>query len=125
MPLELSLRPATGVQRYLITIGDADFFLRIKYFKLAESVYLDIADADEQPIVSGVRCVFGFPFTIYNRDPRLPGGTFSMVRSESRDDRCAIADVGFDVKLYHWTDEELTADAVAADAEVLNVVPLP
>jgi hypothetical protein len=55
-------------------MSDADYTLVFRYNFREERYYMDILDAEESPIVLGVKLLTNWKIFRYYKDPRMPAG---------------------------------------------------
>ena len=112
MPIQIASFPALSTAAQVVTIGQAQYRVGLRWSYPMQAWYLDLADGDDVPIMQGARLSPGWSPTfglVCNVDM---GGMFAVNGA----DGYAQAALGSQLTLWWWTQAELQAlaDAVAA-----------
>lgn len=77
-------------------LGDSDYTLKFRYNFREERYYMDILDAEEVPIVLGVKLLTNWKIFRYYRDPRLPTGELIVTTLTNDDTPPKLGELGED-----------------------------
>jgi hypothetical protein len=107
----------------VVTLGDAQYVVRLTYRQRCSSWYLDLFDSEENPLVVGRRISPGWPPLVALQIDGLPDGLFIVVGR----DGYAEADLGTALQLHFYSADELAAaadaDAEEDDGVLVEIVP--
>lgn len=74
--LALPLRNDVPYFDFFVELEGVTYGFAFRWNHRAKAWFVDLKDADDQPIVSGARVVVDFPLFIRSADPRRPPGLF-------------------------------------------------
>ena len=101
---------------YTIALEGRDYVLRFVYSERCGDWHLSIFDADESPIVTGIRVVSNFPLLHRLNDARLPPGMLIALDMGRVAKDPGLEDFGARVRLAYLSAEDIAA-ALAVCAE--------
>jgi hypothetical protein len=97
--VQLPTRTDLGLYRMEVDLDGATFQFAFRFNEREGFWYFDLADADGEPIKSGVKVVTGFPLARLVRDLRRPPGEFTAVDTADTDREAGLEDLGDEVVL--------------------------
>jgi hypothetical protein len=105
----------------VVTLGDAQYVVRLTYRQRCSSWYLDLFDSEENALVVGRRISPGWPPFVALQIDGLPDGLFIAVGR----DGYAEADLGTALQLHFYANDELAAVAEEDDDDgtIVEIVP--
>ena len=77
--LRLTTFPEVPFYTYQVTLDGETYRLTYSWNERACSWYLDVAAADDTPLISGQRIGVDYPLIGRNNDPRLPPGSIQAI----------------------------------------------
>lgn len=97
----ITLRPALLTYRNRVVLDGVVIYLGIQYRARTNDWFLSVFDAQQDPIVQGVRVQVGLPLLRGLRDERLPPGKLLAGRDGSDFDLPRQGEFGGAVKLFY------------------------
>jgi len=101
----------TDVARYYFTtqLDNVTFRLNFEWNDRAGGWFMDVYDASDVLLLSGVRIVVNYPFMNKYRDARLPEGMLEAIDTSDEDLDPGLKDLGDRVKLVYTPAADLPA----------------
>jgi hypothetical protein len=99
--LEIPVRDDLPSYNFQITLEGIVFTLHFRFNVRDDRWYMDVNDVDDEPIVTGVKLLYGLPLLDRYKNERLPLGRF-IILDETGEERNPTRDgLGVDFKLLY------------------------
>jgi len=103
----ITLRPALLTYRNRVVLDNVVLFLAVQYRARTNDWFLSVLDAQEEPILEGIRVVTSYPLLSGVRDERLPPGQLIAIRQSENEDIPRAGELGDEVLLYYIREEDV------------------
>lgn len=92
----------TPDQVFSVVLGGNSYRLRIFWNERFAYWSMDVLEADETPILLGLKLVENYPICARFQDARLPTGQLFMLRENGSNARTSFDELGVNVNLYYY-----------------------
>ncbi len=99
---QLPFESGPAFQKFATAIDGNTFVINLRWNGRDAAWYFDLADADESPIVSGIKIVQGMLLGRRCTDPRFPRGVFWAVDLTNQKIDATFDDLGTRVVVYFY-----------------------
>ena len=115
MAVALPLVPSDPSYEFVTSLGVATYTVGVRWNGRDGAWYLDLADADGDPIRSGLKIALGVLIGDRSTDPRWPAGVFLVTESSGTGLDAGIDDLGARVRVLFlsYADDLATLQGVA------------
>jgi hypothetical protein len=111
MPQLLPFEPSIPNQRVATTLDGTQFVFDVRWNGRAACWFMDILDADAEPIVMGIAVVIGAMLGRRSVDPRGPAGFIMAEDTSGTGLDAGLDDLGTRVRVLFFTGDEFYAAA--------------
>lgn len=107
MPRALPLIPSEPNYRLGTQLDGTQYVIDCRWNSRAEAWYLDVLDANADPIRTGIKIVLGAALGARCTDPRFPQGLFLASDLSGQGREAGLDDLGVRVFVYYYPRSEL------------------
>lgn len=107
MPQRLPLIPGEPHYRFSTELSGIPFVVEVRWNQREEAWYMTVLDANESPVLSGVKLVLGALLGARSADPRKPPGAFVVADLSGTGRDATLDDLGTRVVVSFFSNEEL------------------
>jgi hypothetical protein len=96
-----------GLQRLSTVLGSTEYIVEMFYNTFANSWFFSLYDAEDVPLLNGVRVVTAWPLFFGFPRENLPEGELMLIKLDGTDTDPVMGDFGVNAALYYLEPEDV------------------